>query len=207
MRRGVPRPYCLRCRRSSGGLVLPGRFFGLANPSPHLPEEDYQAEVERCVEELGFVGLKLHPMAHGVNPGSRSGRKAFRAARDHGLPLMVHTGAGAPFASPVNLLGLAQEYSELKIIMAHCGQIIYANAAAAVLAARENVFADTSWTPGFILKDWTRTFGPRFMLGSDHADNAGTELAKIRTVGLTAQEEARFLGLTALDVFNLEVGS
>ena len=87
--------------------------------------------------------------------------------------------------------------------MAHCGQIIFANEAEAALVACPNVYGDTSWSPGFILKNWCRAYGPRFMLGSDHADNTGTELAKIRTVGLTTEEQEAFLGRTALSVFNL----
>jgi predicted TIM-barrel fold metal-dependent hydrolase len=46
----------------------PGRFRGIANPNPHLPEADYVREVRRCVEELHFVGLKVHPFAHAVQP-------------------------------------------------------------------------------------------------------------------------------------------
>jgi predicted TIM-barrel fold metal-dependent hydrolase len=175
----------------------------MANPSPHLPEQDYYEEIRRCIQDLGFVAIKLHPFASGVNPGSNAGRKAFTAAREFGVPLMVHTGAGVPFAGPVNLIPLAHEYAGLKIVMAHCGQIIFSNEAAAVFEACPNVYGDTSWSPGFVLKDWCRTYGPRFMLGTDHADNTGTELAKIRTVGLTPEEQAQFLGDTATEVFGL----
>ena len=35
----------------------PGRIFGMAAFSPHIDSDDYFAEVERCVKELGFVGL------------------------------------------------------------------------------------------------------------------------------------------------------
>jgi predicted TIM-barrel fold metal-dependent hydrolase len=184
---------------------LPKHFKGMSNPSPHLAADVYADEIRRCVEELGFVAVKLHPMASGVNPNSVSGRKAFEAARRHNMPLMVHTGAGVPFAGPVNLLPLAREYQDVKIVMAHCGQIVFANEAAAVLADCPNVYGDTSWSPGFILKNWARAFGDRFMLGSDHADNTGTELAKIRTVGLTEAEQDAFLYRTAADVFGLEV--
>ena len=181
----------------------PGRFYGMANPSPHLKAEKYFGEISRCVEELGFRAIKLHPLAHGVNPNSKAGKRAFDAAREHCIPLMVHTGAGVPFAGPVNLIDLAKEYAELKIIMAHCGQIVFANEAAAVFAACDNVYADTSWTPGFFIKNWIRTHGPRFMLGTDHADNTGTELAKIRTVGLDPDEENAVLGETGRDVFSI----
>src|SRR4051794_33950036 len=32
---------------------FPGRYFGMANPNPHLPAALYEAELRRCVEELG----------------------------------------------------------------------------------------------------------------------------------------------------------
>jgi predicted TIM-barrel fold metal-dependent hydrolase len=181
----------------------PGHFFGMANPSPHLPEQDYLEEIRRCIQDLGFVAIKLHPLASGVNPGSRAGRRAFEAASRFGVPLMIHTGAGVPFAGPINLIPLAIEYADVTIVMAHCGHIIFANEAAAVFDACPNVYGDTSWSPGFVLKQWCRKYGPRFMLGTDHADNTGTELAKIRTVGLTPGEQSQFLGDTAVKVFGL----
>lgn len=182
----------------------PGNFFGMANPSPHLPADIYLDEIMRCVDELGFIAIKLHPMASGVNPGSKSGRKAFDAARKFKIPLMVHTGAGLPFAGPVNLVSLAREYSDLNIVMAHCGQIILANEAAAVLEECSNVYGDSSWSPGFILKHWEDDFGPRIMMGSDHADNVGTEIAKVRTTGFSEIQQVDVLSKTAIKVFNLE---
>jgi predicted TIM-barrel fold metal-dependent hydrolase len=181
----------------------PEKFYGMANPSPHLPKEQYEDEIARCIEELGFIAIKLNTIAHGVNPNTEAGRKTFEAARKYKIPLMVHTGAGIPFASPVNLIGLAKEYSDVKIIMAHCGMLIFANEAAVVFDSCKNVYGDSSWSPGFFIKNWLRTYGHRIMLGSDHADNTGTELAKIRTVGLDLEEQESVLGGTAIEVFKL----
>jgi len=182
----------------------PGRFYGMANPNPHLDSGVYTGEIARCIEKLGFIAIKLQTFAHGVNPGSKSGRKAFDASRKYGVPLMIHTGSGLPFAGPVNIVSLAREYIDVTIVMAHCGQMILANEAVAAFESGENVFADTSWTPGFLIKNWTRTFGNRFMLGSDHADNTGTELAKIQTVGLAPEEQKSILESTARKIFKLE---
>jgi hypothetical protein len=41
-------------------------------------------------------------------------------------------------------------------------------------------------------------------LGSDHADNTGTELAKIITVGFTKKEQESILSGTALKLFKLK---
>jgi predicted TIM-barrel fold metal-dependent hydrolase len=183
---------------------FPSHFFGMANPSPHLSSEAYQDEISRCVEDLGFTSIKLHPMASGVNPNSKSGRKAFNAAQKYGIPVLVHTGPGFPFADPVNLVQLAKEFSEVKIIMAHCGGLVFAGNAARALASCPNIYGDTSWTPGYLIKDWIRDYGPRLMFASDHADNTETELAKIKTVGLTEEEQKSILETTALEVFPLE---
>lgn len=181
----------------------PGRFKGMANPSPHLPEKEYAEEVKRCVRGLGFTSIKLHPMASGVNPDSRSGRKAFESARAHGVPLMVHTGSGFPFADPAGLLDIAREYSDVKIIMAHCGMLVFAANAEKVLASCPNVYGDTSWTPGFLIRSWVRKFGPRLMFASDHADNTAAEMAKIQTCGLGEPETASVMGETARGLFSL----
>ena len=182
---------------------FPGHFFGMANPSPHLESIIYINEISRCIEDLGFIAIKINPTASGVNPNSKSGRKAFDAARKYNVPLMVHTGTGVPFGGPVNIIELAKEYFDVKIIMAHCGHIIFANEAAAVFNLCPNVYGDTSWTPGFILKNWIKTYGRRFMLGSDHADNLMTELTKIRTAGLTEDEQKSIIEKTSIDVFNI----
>lgn len=181
----------------------PGRFFGMAAPNPHLPGSQYEDEIKRCVEELGFTGIKLHAFAAAVSPNSAAGHKVFDQARKHGIPVMVHTGTGLPFAGPVALIRAAGEYPDVDIIMAHCGFMMLADEAEAALAARPNIYGDSSWTGGYLLRDWIRRYGHRFMLASDHAQNLGTELAKIRTFGFTDLEQESILAATALKVFHL----
>ena len=49
----------------------PHKFFGMANPSPHLMGEQYHSEISRCIEDLGFICIKIHPMAHGAYSGAK----------------------------------------------------------------------------------------------------------------------------------------
>ncbi|MBC8081171.1 MAG: amidohydrolase [Gorillibacterium sp.] len=185
----------------------PGKFYGMANPNPHLNDAAYEREIRRCVEELGFVGIKLHTFAHAVHPGSRDGRKVFSLARELEVPVMVHTGAGIPFANPTNLIAVARDFPEVKIVIAHCGMMIMAGETEISMSACSNLYADVTWTAGFQLKRWAGKFGAeRFMFGSDHADNAGTELAKVRTCGLTNDEQAWVLHRSAEAIYNLTQG-
>jgi uncharacterized protein len=182
----------------------PGRFRGLANPSPHLPTGAYEGEVRRCVEELGFVGVKLHPTAHAVNPLGRAGRRVFALAADLGVPVMVHTGNGIPWAAPSLLAPLAEQYPHLPIVVAHGGGMVLGQEAGQLAERHANVTLECSWLGGFIVRAWVRSLGPeRIMLGSDHADNAATELAKFRSIGLTDEELDWCLGGSAARVFGL----
>lgn len=181
---------------------FPGRYYGMANPNPHLPSAIYEAEVRRCVEELGFVGLKIHTFAHAVNPAGRDGRKVFELARKLDIPVMIHTGAGIPFANPTNLIPIANDYPDVKIVLAHCGMMIMAGEMPIVLKNRPNVYADITWTGGFMVRRWSETFGAdRFLYGSDHADNAGSELAKVRTSGIPQEHQDWILAKSALSVY------
>jgi len=183
----------------------PGRFRGIANPNPHLVGDCYEREARRCVEELGFVAIKVHPLAHAVNPLGRHGRRAFEVAGGLGVPVMVHTGAGIPWAAPSLLEPIARECPDLRIIVAHAGGSILAAEAGLLAARHPNVFLEPSWAGGFQVRSWVRELGAcRVMFGSDHADNAETELTKFRSAGLSDEELGWVLGGTAAAVFGLQ---
>ena len=185
---------------------MPGRFFGMANPNPHLPMEEYRGELERCVNGLGFVGVKMHPLAHAVDPNRSAGRKVFDAALDLGIPVMVHTGAGIPWALPSALIPAAMDYPELRIVLAHSGSSIFSGEAALAAKLCPNIFLETSWLQGITIHSLCRTLGAdRVMFGSDHGENIATELTKYRTIGLTGEELEWCLGRTAAEVFKLPV--
>jgi uncharacterized protein len=183
---------------------FPGRVYGMANPSPHLATNTYRAELARCVRELGFVGVKINTFAHSVGVGLTSGRRVLDAARELGIPVMIHTGAGAPWALPTNLLPIAREYSDLKIVMAHSGAMAYASEALVVAQECPNVFLEVTWTPGYIVRGFVKSIGAaRVLFGTDHADNLETEMTKLRTAGLSESELEWCLGRTAEAVYGL----
>lgn len=184
----------------------PDRFAGMANPNPHFAAADYEREVRRCIEELGFVGIKIHTSAHAVTPAGRDGLKVFELARKLDVPVMVHTGAGIPFANPTNLIPVAQRFPDVKIVLAHCGMMIMAGETHIAMKDYPNLYADITWTGGFLLRQWVRELGAhRFLFGTDHADNTGTELNKVRTCGLTTEEQEWVLGRAALQVYKLPI--
>lgn len=180
----------------------PGHFYGMANPNPTLGKKCYMDEIDRCIGDLRFIAIKLNPMVSGINPDSETGKKVFEAAKKYNVPVMVHTGAGFPFANPLNLLNVAKKYPELRIIMAHMGQIFFSKEADIVLENCPNVYGDTSWTPGFLLKSFIEKNGNRLMLGSDHADNFEVEMVKIENA-FSSEQKNYILSKTAKEIFKL----
>jgi predicted TIM-barrel fold metal-dependent hydrolase len=37
----------------------PGRFWGMVSLNPHMDPDDYDKEAKRCINELGFVAIKI----------------------------------------------------------------------------------------------------------------------------------------------------
>ena len=185
---------------------MPGRIFGMANPNPHLPEDDYSRELERCIRDLGFLGVKMQTLGHGVDPSKSVGRRVFEVALDLEAPVMVHTETGIPRSLPSALIPIAKEFPELDIVLAHSGGSMFAGEAVLTAQLCPNVHLETSWLPGFTVRRICRTLGAnRVMFGSDHGDNVAVELMKFRTIGLTDEELESCLGKTAAKVFRIPV--
>jgi len=184
--------------------MYPGRFYGMANPNPHLPDDDYRREVGRCVRDLGFVGVKIHPTAHAINPAGPAARKVYANAAELDIPVMIHTGAGVPFALPSTIIEPAQAFPNVRIVMAHSGMTIYAAEALTVARLCPNVALETTWTGPQLVRQFCQTIGAdRVLFGSDHALNQATELEKVRTSGISDEEIDCVLGRTAAALYRL----
>jgi len=181
----------------------PGKIYGLASMTPLIQEKDYFAEAKRCIQDLGFVGIKLHPAAQSVSPNSRLGGLVFKTCSDLGVPLMVHTGAGVPAALPANVISRCKEYPDVTCILAHSGMISFAGEA--MLAAKEcpNVILETSWTAAHHIEHFVELFGAdRVMFAGDEGTNLVVELAKYQSLNLSPDEKEWCMWKTANKVFN-----
>ncbi len=182
----------------------PGRFFGLASVSPHGDHDAYRSEVERCVKQLQFVGVKLHTIGHGVNPLSEDGDLVFATAHDLGIPAMVHTGPGVPFALPSLCIPAAQKYPALKIILAHAGFAVFSAEAQVAASVCGNLYLETSWCIGEDIRWMISTIGPdRVMMGADLPSNVPVEVAKYKALDLENEVYDKVMGGTAVEVFKL----
>jgi predicted TIM-barrel fold metal-dependent hydrolase len=161
-------------------------------------------DISRCVEDLKFIGLKIHPAGHAVDLAATDGQKAAATAHEMGLPLMVHTGVGLPWAAPAAIGPVAKKYPKLSIIAAHAGMFIFSGEAGQLAAEHENVYLELTWTPGIMIKSWTRSLGAdRLMFASDIPANAAEELFKVKHCGIDAAQQEMVLSGTAKQVYCL----
>jgi predicted TIM-barrel fold metal-dependent hydrolase len=186
------------CRRQ------PGRIFGMVSMTPLIGRPAYEREAKRCVRELGFKAIKLHPQAHAVSPALEVSNVVFDMAAALGVPVMVHTGSGAPFALPSLLIRRARQFPELKIILAHAGFAIYSEEAIIAAEVCDNIYLEPTWCIAGDIRRMVKSLGAnRVMFGGDLPSNVPVELTKYRTLDLTDEERTWCLSRTAREVFNL----
>lgn len=203
---GAPDPKEIHNRIAKMAKKYPNRIFGLASVNPHIKKEDYISEITRCVEEYGFVGVKLHTIGHAVLPLSKDAEVVFEVAAKLGITVNVHTGPGIPFSVPALCIPRARQYPEVKIVLAHSGAGILT--ADAYVTAKEcpNIFLETSWCYSDDVLWLVKELGAdRVMFGADSLTNTPVELAKYRSLGLSEADLAKCLGGTAIKAFNLNL--
>jgi predicted TIM-barrel fold metal-dependent hydrolase len=187
-----------------------GRIFGICHVHPRLFGADgTYREIERCVKELGFVGVKHHSLAFALDPTSKTADPIWQAASDLNVPVMCCTGPfGLPFTDPANLIGRIRQFPHLPIIFAHgCEYSIY-RASINVASLGPNVYIDSSLSLGVYIKRAIDALGAdRMLLATEHSTNVASELAKIRALRLPPADERRVLGLNAARLFRLPLAA
>lgn len=187
----------------------PGKIFGLACINPNLSKEKVIRELEKCVKEYRFVGIKCHTICHAVSPLSENGDLIFNTADKLGVPVMVHTGKGIPFSCPSLNIIKGRQYPGLKIILAHAGMHFLTEDAYTATRECENIFLETSWTPAEDIEWLIQKLGSeKIMMGSDIYNascyNQAVELEKYRVLDLDPKDRENCLHKTAESVFDLK---
>jgi predicted TIM-barrel fold metal-dependent hydrolase len=137
-----------------GGLIRqhPDRIIGLAGIDPRRGKAAV-VELERCMEGMGFRGVKLWPLT-GFYPDDEAFYPFYERAEELGAVILCHTGSGPPptymkYNRPVYLDKVAVDFPGIKIIMAHVGHP-WVEEALAVTYKNPNVYVDISaWQLSF----------------------------------------------------------
>lgn len=119
---------------------------------------DAGSETRRLFETLGIRLLKIHPphqlfAANAYLAGEPGLAEVYRAAEEHGRPVMIHTGtsifpgARNRFADPMPIDDVAVDFPKLKILVAHAGRPLYMETAVFLVRRHPNVHLDLSGIP------------------------------------------------------------
>lgn len=203
---GARNPAAVHDRIAQMADDYPGRIFGMIQYNPHSPPGELEQEAQRCVKELGFVGIKIHPLGGAVNPLGNDGQRICRIAHDLQIPVMIHTGTGVPWALPSLSIPLARKYPDINFILAHSGMMIYTMEAWVAADVCPNIYLETSWCAAHDIAHLIRTLGPqRVMWGGDLISNFPVELAKFHSLDLSEEELHWCLAKTVVNVFRLPI--
>jgi predicted TIM-barrel fold metal-dependent hydrolase len=120
-------------------------FFAAIDPA----STGFMAELERCHQGRGAVGVKLAPLYQGVHPLDPRCREIYRYCERHALPVLFHVGTSfvggtlLDTSLPVHFDAVAVEFPELRMVLAHLGHP-WEGETIAVIRRHRHVFADLS---------------------------------------------------------------
>ncbi len=191
------------CNRNSNGNK---NFWGMISINPHFRAQDYEAEVTRCSKQLGFVGIKIPTLANAINPSCKDGMHVFEIAEALDLPVMIHTGAGTPFADPMSAWKAIEAFRDVKVVLAHAGSGLMVEQAMQMGKRFENVYLDTSWLPApFTLNLFKELGANKLMFASDLCVNVELEIMKYKSIISSQSDFNRIMSGTAIEVFDLNL--
>ena len=191
----------------------PDRLVGIGSVDIARPMRAV-GEIRRCVEELGFKGIRVLPWLWELPPTDRRFYPVYTACCDLGVPFCTQIGHTGPLmpsevGRPIYLDRVALDFPELVIVAGHIGYP-WTDEAVAVATKHVNVYIDTSaWTARRYppqLVDYLRANGRRKVLfGSNYPMIAPAKaLDGLDDLGLSAETRALFLGGNAQRVYGLD---
>ncbi len=190
----------------------PDRLIGVGSVDISRPMQAVR-EIRRCVDELGFKGIRVLPWLWGSPPTDRRFYPVYTACCDLGIPFCTQIGHTGPLmpsevGRPIYLDQVALDFPELRIVGGHIGYP-WTDEAIAVATKHENVFIDTSaYTvrryPA-VLVEYLKSHGRRKVLfGTNYPMiEPAQALANLDSLQLTEQVQDLFLAGNARRVFNL----
>ena len=90
--------------------------------SVHINTPDKEKETRRCIEEYGFVGMKLHPYAQRFPAFGTEMHPMFEVLNEHRRPFLVHTGFDEFYEMNMDLdlmEGVIRDYPDMQVVAVH----------------------------------------------------------------------------------------
>ena len=159
---------------------FPGRFFGYVTVNPRY--DDMVSELHRGYEELGLLGIKLHPSVHDYALTEPACEPIWHFAEQRQAFILIHTWGGDRRCDPAVVAKVAQQHPQIRFLLGHSGGTTAGRRTAIQVAAEQtNLYLElcSSWAASQDLEDLvnqadlrrviygtdTPWLDPRFMLG------------------------------------------
>ena len=182
------------------------KFWGMASINPHFRPEDYDEEAQRCIQELGFVGIKITPIGHAAHPSSKDCMHVWEVCRHLKVPLMIHTGAGIPFSDPISVQKALESFPDVPCVLAHAGSEMHKQQATYLAAKYDNVYLEPSWVGVIGVMNMVKRVGcSKIMFSSDNVYQIPVELAKYRSVIKNEDDLERVLYKNTAELYQLKM--
>jgi hypothetical protein len=180
--------------------AYPDRLWAFARIHPWYGDEA-AALLERAFE-LGFKGLKLHPVSTIAHPAGQDTLRLIRLAAAHGAPTLFHCG-DEPMTTPLAIAPAAEACPEATIILGHMGGYFHVDEAIETAERVPNLVLETSAMPyPAKIREAVERLGPeRVVYASDGpVCSPRIDLEKVRVAALGAEAERLVLGENALRI-------
>lgn len=188
----------------SEGLMLPFCTAKLSLPGA-------VDELERCLRDLHFRGIKFHPWLQGTNILSSSMDAACELSVQYGVPILFHDGT-PPFSLPAQVALLARRHPRAQLILGHCGLLEHWREALSALTSTPNLWGCLCGPHLAGLRQLV-AHGPedRLVWGSDAGfgttDPYPYRLDLIEALQLPAERARRLFWGNAAELFRLDGGA
>jgi predicted TIM-barrel fold metal-dependent hydrolase len=134
------------CRRHNDALAArarrhPDRLIPFATVDPKLGEEAV-VELERCLADPLFRGVKFHPWVQAFAPSMVRSTMIdlLRCAAKHHAPVLFHDGT-PPYSTTFQIAAVARWVPEATILLGHAGLSDYVVAAGQLVREIPNLYA------------------------------------------------------------------
>ena len=168
----------------------PDQFYGYCSVNPHFLDESLE-EMDYAVKQLGFVAIgEVCPHMLGFEMDSWEVRVIIEKAIELDVPLNLHSSEPPHFQA---IAGLAREYPQARIIMAHFGGFRFWRDGVEAIKGCSNVWTDCSawvlFTMGAFESTVKKLGAERVLFGTDFPlCELDMAVYKLRNSGLSEHE-------------------
>jgi len=171
---------------------LPDVLYPFCTVNPRDGREAV-AELRRCMEDLGMLGIKFHPWLQAFPPVHEGMTAIVEEAVGLGAPMIFHDGT-PPYSAPLQIAYLAERFPEGAFILGHTG--LHDMWIEALRAAERypNIYLCTAGATLQAVRQAIAQVGAeRVMFGTDFPvlADAGVKLHRQIVVEATESEEAQ----------------